>query len=168
MNQAKAGLRVQSRKSFKPLQSFFTDARKRRRNRLLHHGKNRRDLRVCGGIFSQTFRRPKHLIRIPADPGPPERADLIDDLRLMRSPRSQIPAMDNDVWRNLPQVRDNGLEGAPIPVNIRYDRDSHFVRCRLATMTWTHAPYRGYGAVPLMARASGICTVNVVPLLLEP
>jgi hypothetical protein len=39
--------------------------------------------------------------------------------------------MDNEVWCNLPQVRDNGLEGALIAVNIRYDRDSHFVRLRL-------------------------------------
>jgi len=96
-------------------------------NRLLDHGKNWCDLRVCGGIFSQTLRRPKHLIRIPAHPGPPERADLIDDLRRVSSPRSQIPAMDNGVRCNLPQVRDNGLQGAPIAVNIRYDRDSHFV-----------------------------------------
>jgi len=36
--------------------------------------------------------------------------------------------MDNEVRCHLPQVSENGLEGAPIAVNIRYDRDSHFVR----------------------------------------
>jgi hypothetical protein len=128
MNQAKAGLRIKSRKSFQPSQAFFADACERRENRLLHHGKNGRNLRVCDGLFRQTFRRPKHLIRIPANPGPPQRADLIDDLRRVSSARSQIPAMDNEVRRNLPQVRDNGLEGAPIAVNIRNDCDSHFVR----------------------------------------
>jgi len=47
--------------------------------------------------------------------------------------------MDNDVWCNLPQVRDNGLQGAPIAVNIRYDRDSHFVRRRLSDNCQTQA-----------------------------
>jgi hypothetical protein len=55
---------------------------------------------------------------------------LIDDLRRVSSTGSQITAMKNEVRRKLPQVRDNGLEGAPIPMNIRYDCDSHFVRCR--------------------------------------
>jgi hypothetical protein len=70
-------------------------------------------------ICSQTFRRPKHLIRIPAHPGPFEGADLIDDVRRVRSTGSQIAAMQNEVRCNLPQVPDNGLEGAPIAVNIR-------------------------------------------------
>jgi hypothetical protein len=47
--------------------------------------------------------------------------------------------MDNDVWCYLAQVRDNGLESAPIPVNIRYDCDSHFVRCRLSDNCQTQA-----------------------------
>ncbi len=86
---------------------------------------------MCGGIFSHTFRGPKHLICIPADPGPPEGADLIDDLRRVSSTGSQIAAMENEVGCDLPQVGENCLEGAPIAVNIRYDCDSHFVRCRL-------------------------------------
>jgi len=40
---------------------------------------------------------------------------------------------------HLPQVRDNGLQGAPIAVNIRYDRDSHFVRRRLSDNCQTQA-----------------------------
>jgi len=42
----------------------------------------------------------------------------------------QIAAMDNEVRRNLPQVGENGLERAPIAVNIRYDGDFHFVHRR--------------------------------------
>ncbi len=83
-----------------------------------------------GGIFSQTLRGPKHLIGIPADPGPPQGADLIDDLRRVSSTGSQIATMENEVRRDLPQVGENGLESAPIAVDIRYDCDSHFVRCR--------------------------------------
>src|SRR5439155_19590085 len=87
------------------------------------------DLRVSAGIFSQRFRGPKHLIGVPADPGPPERTDLVDDLRRVSSTGSQIAAMDNQVGCNLPQVGENGLEGAPVAVNIRYDCDSHLVSC---------------------------------------
>lgn len=66
----------------------------------------------------------------PSD-GPPEGADLIDDVRRVSSTVSQIAAMENEVRCDLPQVGENCLEGAPIAVNIRYDCDSHFVRCRL-------------------------------------
>jgi hypothetical protein len=85
------------------------------------------------------FREPQHLIGIPADPGPPQGADLIDNVRRVRSTGSQIAAMENEVRRELPQVRDNGLEGVPIPVNIRYDCDSHFVRCRPSDICQTQA-----------------------------
>src|SRR6266576_5273817 len=81
MNQAQAFLGVQIRKSFQPSQAFFTNARERRRNHLLDSGKKWPELRLFGGKFSQTLRGPKHLIRIPADPGPPEGPDLVDDVR---------------------------------------------------------------------------------------
>jgi hypothetical protein len=96
----------------------------------LDSGKQWRELRLFGGEFSQAFRRPKHLICIPADPGPPQGANLIDDVRRVSSTGSQIAAMDYEVRCNLPQVGENRFEGAPIAVNIRYDCDSHFVRCR--------------------------------------
>jgi hypothetical protein len=131
MHHAKAGLGVPGRKFFQPAQAFFTDAGERWRNRLLDSGKKWRNLRVCGGIFSQTFGGPKHLIGIAADAGPRESAELIDDVGWVRSPGGQIAAMDNEVGRNLAQVGENGLEGAPVAVNIRYDGDSHFVGCRL-------------------------------------
>ena len=134
MNQAEAFVGVQRRESFQPSQTFFTDACERGGNRLLDHGKNWRELRMCGGIFSHTFRGPKHLVGIPADPGPSERADLIDDFRRVSSPGGQIAAMDNQVRRNLPQVGENGLEGAPIAVNVRYDRDSHLSSSRFLSV----------------------------------
>src|SRR6266571_3887191 len=127
MNQAEAFARVLLRKSFQPSQAFFTDAGERWRNHLLDDGKERPELRLSGGKFRQTFRGPEHLIGVPANPGPPERADLIDDVRRVSSTVSQIAAMENEVRRNLPQVGDNRLEGAPVAVNIRYDGDSHFV-----------------------------------------
>src|SRR6266705_4804110 len=127
MNQADAFAGVLLRKSFQPSQALFTDAGERRRNHLLDDGKKWPELRLSGGKFRQTFRGPKHLIGIPADPGPPERADLIDDVRRVRSTVSQIAPMENEVRRDLPQVGDNRLEGAQIAVNIRYDGDFHFV-----------------------------------------
>src|SRR6266571_2368105 len=107
MNQAEAFARVLLRKSFQPSQAFFTDAGERRRNHLLDDGKKWPELWSCGGKSCQTFRCPKHLIGIPADPGPSERADLIDDVRRVRSTVSQIAPMENEVRRDLPQVGDN-------------------------------------------------------------
>jgi len=127
MNQAEAFAGVLMRKPFQPSQAFFTDAGERRRNHLLDDGKEWPELWSCGGKFRQTFRGPKHLIGIPANPGPSERADLIDDVRRVSSTVSQIAAMENQVRRDLPQISDNRLEGASIAMNIRYDRDSHFV-----------------------------------------
>src|SRR5260370_41972121 len=128
MNQCQAGLGVQRRKSFQPSQAFFADTRERRGNQFLDYGKKRPELLLSGGKFCQTFRGPKHLIGVSADPGPAEPADLIDDVRRVSSTVSQIAALENNVRCNLPQVGENGLEGAPVAVNIRYDRDSHSVR----------------------------------------
>ena len=69
-------------------------------------------------------------VDIPADPGPPQRADLIDDFRRVRSAVSQIAAMNDAVRCNLPQISENCLKGAQVAVNIRNDRDSQFVSCR--------------------------------------
>src|SRR5580704_643256 len=128
MNQAKAFLGVQMRKSFKPSQAFFTDACERRWNHLLQYCEKWRELRRCGRKFSQTFGGPKHLVCISADSGPCERANLIDNLSRVRSSVSQIAAMYHEVGCDLSQVGENCLEGAPIAVNIRYDGDSHLVR----------------------------------------
>src|SRR6266851_1132291 len=127
MHQAEAFAGVLMRKPFQPSQAFFTDAGERRGNHLLDDGKKWPELRLSGGKFRQTFWGPKHLIGVPADPGPPEPADLIDDVRRVSSTVSQIAAMENELRRNLSQIGDNRLEGAPVAVNIRYDRDSHFV-----------------------------------------
>ena len=97
----------------------------------MEYGKKWRELRLYGEKVRQALRGPKHLIGIPSDPGPPERAYLIDDVRWLRSAVSQIAAMENEVRRNLPQVGENCLEGASIAVNIRYDCDSHLIRCLL-------------------------------------
>src|SRR6266705_4872274 len=102
--------RVLLRKSFQPSQAFFTDAGERRRNHLLDDGKKWPELWSCGGKSCQTFRCPKHLIGIPADPWPSERADLIDDVRRVSATVSQIAAMENALRRNLPQISDNRLE----------------------------------------------------------
>ncbi len=131
MDQAKAFAGVPIRKSFQPSQAFFTDACERRGNHLLEYDKKWPELRLSGGEFSQTLRGPKHLICVPPDPGPLEGADLIDDVRRVRSTVSQIAAVENEVRRNLAQVGENSLEGAPIAVNIRYYCDSHFLRWRL-------------------------------------
>src|SRR4029077_5616620 len=50
---------------------------------------------------------------------------MIDDLRGVCSPISQIAAMQNKVWRNLPQVREHRFKSAPVAMNIRYNRHSH-------------------------------------------
>jgi hypothetical protein len=130
MNQAEAFLGVQIRKALQPSQAFFTNACDGRRNHLLDSGKKWPELRLSGGKFSQTLRGPKHLIGIPADPGPPEGADLVDDVRRVRSTVSQIAAMENKVGCDLPKVGDNCLEGTSIAVNIRYYCDPHFFRFR--------------------------------------
>ena len=134
MNQAKAFLGAQIRKSFQPSQAFFTNLCEDRGNHLLEDGKQWRKLWLSGGKLSQTLRGPKHLIGIPANPGPPEGADLVDDVRRVSSPGSQIPAMENQVRCHLLQVGEHGLEGPPIAVNIRYDGNSHFARCPVAIM----------------------------------
>jgi hypothetical protein len=140
MNQAEAFLGVQIRKSFQPSQAFFTYACERWRNHLLDSGKKWPELRLSGRKFSQTLRAPEHLISIPADPGPPEGADLIDDVCGVRSAVSQIATMENKVRCDLPQVRDNRLEGTSIAVNIRYYSDPHFVRCRLGEYGLSASP----------------------------
>src|SRR6266436_6651405 len=91
MRQAKTFSRVLTRKSFQPSQAFFPNARQRRRNHLLDSGKKGRNLRRLGGKFRQALRRPQHLVRIPADPRPRERADLIDNLRWVCSPYAKSP-----------------------------------------------------------------------------
>jgi hypothetical protein len=50
---------------------------------------------------------------------------MIDDLRGVCSPINQIAAMQNKVWRNLPQVREHRFKSAPIPMHIRHNRLSH-------------------------------------------
>ena len=130
MNQAEGFLGVQKRKSFQPSQAFWTDAGERRRNQLFEYGEKGGQLRRGGCKSSKTFRGPKHLVCIPADTGPPEGAELIDNLCPMRSTIGQITAMNHDVRRDLSQVRENCFEGAEVPMNIRYDRASHFVRRR--------------------------------------
>ena len=43
----------------------------------------------------------------------------------MRSAVRQIAAVNDEVRRNLPQIREDGLQGTPIAVNIRDDSDPH-------------------------------------------
>jgi hypothetical protein len=128
MDQGKTITGILLRKFFQPSQAFFTDAGKHRRYQLLDAGKKRRELRRFGSKCSETFRSPKHLVGISADPGPSEGADLIDDLRRVSSTVSQIATMDDEVRRDLPQVGEHGFESAPVAVNVRYDRDSHLAR----------------------------------------
>ncbi len=127
MNQGKTFLGLQSRKSFKPAQAFFTNACKRGRDGLLDHGENWREFRLRGGEFSQTFGSPEHFVCIAANSWPTEGADLIDDLRRVSAARGQVAAVENNIRRNLLQVGENRLEGAPIAVNVGYDCDSHYV-----------------------------------------
>src|SRR5262249_50709874 len=87
---------------------------------------------MCYGQFSQALRRPKHLICIPADPGPPEGADLIDDLSRVGAVSGQIATMKGEVWGKLAEVSQNRLKGAPIAVDIRHNCDSHFVPSSLS------------------------------------
>ena len=100
----------------------------------MDHGKQSLDLRVGGGIFGQRFRGPKHLIGISTDPGPPQRANLVDDVRRVGSTGSQIAAMENEVGCNLLEVIENGLEGAPIAMKVRYDCDSHLSAAAVANI----------------------------------
>src|SRR5712675_207361 len=126
MNQAESLRVISLRKSFQPAQAFFTNHRKRRRNQILYAPKKWPKLRRFSRKFTQTLRRPKHLIRIPADSRPPQRTNLVDHLRRMSPAVSQIAALDHQVRRNLPQVRQHSLKRPKVPVNIRYDRGSHF------------------------------------------
>ena len=119
-------MRVKGRKILQPSQPFFPDARHGWSNRLSNHRKNIRELRLSGGKFRQAFRRPQHLIGVPADSGPPERANLIDDLRRMRSAGRQIAAVNHEIRRDLSQIGEHRLERAAIAVNIRYDGDPQF------------------------------------------
>jgi hypothetical protein len=41
--------------------------------------------------------------------------------------------MQNKIGRSLPQIREHRLERSPIPVHIRYDRDSHLLAASLAS-----------------------------------
>jgi hypothetical protein len=91
---------------------------------------------VVARKFGQTFRRPKHLVCIPAHAGPPEGTDLIDNLGRVRSAVSQIAAMDHEVRCNLPQVGKNCLEGAQVAVNVRYDCDTHFAPAAENFIAW--------------------------------
>jgi len=128
MNQTESFLGIQKRKPLKPTQAFSTDDCDRRRNQLLQYAEKRRQFRRSGRKSRQAFRRPKHLVCVPAHTRPPERADLIDNLCRVRSTVCQIAAMHHHVGRHLSQVGENCLEGAKVAVYIRYDCDSHFER----------------------------------------
>lgn len=127
VNQGKTFLGLETRKSFKPAQAFFTNACDRGRDALLDHGENWRELRLRGGEFSQTFGRPEHFVCIAANSRPTEGTNLIDDLRRVSAARGQVAAVENNVRRNLLQVGKNCLEGSPIAVNVGNDCDSHYV-----------------------------------------
>src|SRR5580704_4982077 len=125
MNQAEALHGIAVRKSFQPAQPFFADACNGRLNRFLHHGKDWGNLRICGGIFTETFGSPEHLIHIASHPRPTEGANLINNFGWVSATGSQIAAMENQVRRNLPQIAENCCECTSITVNIRYDCDPH-------------------------------------------
>jgi hypothetical protein len=125
MNQCESLRCVSLWASFQPSQAFFADACQRRRNQVLNDREKGSKLRRLGRKFRQALSRPKHLIRIPAHSRPPQRANLIDYLGRVRPAVSQIPAMDNQIRRDLPQVSQHSLKRPKVPMNIRYDRDSH-------------------------------------------
>jgi hypothetical protein len=102
-----------------PSQALFPDAGYGWSDRCLNPGKNIRELRMACCKLRETFRGPEHLVGIPADSGPTEQADLIDDVRRVSATGSQITAVNYEVRRDLPQVSENRLEGAAIAVNIR-------------------------------------------------
>jgi hypothetical protein len=86
------------------------------------------ELRRLSGKFIQAFRRPQHLVGVPADSRPRQGANLIDDLGWARSAINQIAAVDNQVRRDLPQVGEDGFKRPKVPVDVRYDCDSHIRR----------------------------------------
>src|SRR6267154_5280273 len=125
MNQAESLRVISLRKSFQPAQAFFTNHRKRRRNQILYAPKKWPKLRRFSRKSTQTLRRPKHLVRISADSRPSQRTNLVDNLRRMCPAVSQIAALDHQVRRSVPQVRQHSLKRPKVTVNIRYDCGSH-------------------------------------------
>jgi len=74
----------------KPAKTFFTNPCARNWNHLLKCGEDWGELETCHGQLREPLWGPKHVVSIPGDPGPPEKADLIDDISRVGTIGSQI------------------------------------------------------------------------------
>jgi hypothetical protein len=76
----------------------------------------------------------KHFIHVAEHTWPAEIANAIHNLRGTRSSLRQIAAVENQVGRSLPQIRQDSLECGSVAVDVGYDCDAHFSQSRTQAM----------------------------------
>ena len=90
--------------------------------------KRRRRFRLAREILQRLGPR-QHLIRIADHALPAEIANAIYNLHRTRSAVGQVPSVENQIGRSLPQVRQHRLKRSEVAVDVRYDRDTHHSTC---------------------------------------
>ena len=82
-------------------------------------------MRRAAGKLQQRFGRDQHFIRIAGHAWPAEIANTINNFHRACSAVGQIAAVEDQIGRGLPQVREHGLKCREVAVNVRYDCQPH-------------------------------------------
>ena len=124
-----------------PCQPLFSQRFAARGCHLFDNGPKRLQLRDSRGKFRQRFRPRQHFVSIAQHPLPAKIANSINDLPWTRPSVRQIPAMQNQIRRALPQIRQHSLERRPVAMNIGYDRDAHQTSLRPRRSQYHHTAF---------------------------
>ena len=102
-----------------------------RRGHLLDHSQQGLQVGRLARKLRQRLGPEKHFIRIANHALPAEIANAVHNLHGTRSAVSQIAAVEDQVGRSLPQIRQDCLKGGSVAVDVGYDCDAHQIVDRL-------------------------------------
>jgi hypothetical protein len=104
------------RQTAQPVKSLFANGFARCGRHLGDHGEP--ELREAIG-------RNQHFVRIAKDARPSQVPNAIHNLGGAGSGVSQIATVEDQVGREFPQIREDGLKCGSVAVDVGYDRDPH-------------------------------------------
>ena len=118
-------MNLNARQAAQPREPLFSQRFTGRRRHLLDRGEKGLQLGRLTRKLLQRLGPRKHFIRIANHTLPAEIANAIHNLRGTCSSVSQIAAVEDQVGRGLPQIRQDGLKRGSVAVDVGYDCDAH-------------------------------------------
>ena len=128
MHQRHRTMNLHARQAAQPGEPLFSQRFTGRRGHLLDRGEKGLQLRRLARKLRQRLGPEKHFIRIADHALPAEIANAIHNLGGTRSAVSQIAAVEDQVGRGLPQIRQDCLKRGSVAVDVGYDCDAHSLR----------------------------------------